>query len=133
MIYPPGKSFCSFGLREDEWIKHLLIVGMSGAGKTNLTFQILRELKEKTKPFLVFDWKKNYRDLRQLPEFKDLIVFTVSRKRSATISRHSSIQWARKPWLQFLLENRTISVSIRRTLKVKLVATRDESIGSFGG
>ncbi len=35
VIYPPGKSFCSFGLREDEWIKHLLIVGMSGAGKTN--------------------------------------------------------------------------------------------------
>lgn len=80
MIYPPGKPFCSFGLREDEWIKHLLIVGMSGAGKTNLTFRILRQLEAKKKPFLVFDWEKNYRDLRQLPEFKDLIVFTVSRK-----------------------------------------------------
>ena len=43
---------------------------MSGAGKTNLTFQILRQLRERKKPFLVFDWKKNYRDLSQLPEFK---------------------------------------------------------------
>ena len=29
---------------------------------------------------MIFDWKKNYRDLLQLPEFKDLKVFTVGRK-----------------------------------------------------
>ncbi len=27
MIYPPGESYCSFGLRESEWVKHILIVG----------------------------------------------------------------------------------------------------------
>ncbi len=79
VIYPPEKSYCDFGLREDEWIKHLLIVGMTGTGKTNLAFHILRELKKKNKPFTVFDWKRNYRDLRQLPEFKELQVFTVGR------------------------------------------------------
>lgn len=78
VFYPPDRKYCSFGLREDEWIKHVLIVGMTGVGKTNLAFHILRELKKKEKPFLVFDWKKNYRDLHQLPEFKSLRVFRVA-------------------------------------------------------
>lgn len=78
VIYP-DKIYCPFGLREDEWIKHILITGMTGVGKTNLAFQILKELNRKNKPFLIFDWKKNYRDLLQLPEFKDLKVYTVGR------------------------------------------------------
>jgi len=45
--------------------------------KTNLGFQILKELNRHKKPFLVFDWKKNYRDLKQFPEFKDLVVITL--------------------------------------------------------
>lgn len=60
--------------------QHILITGMTGVGKTNLAFQILKELKRKRKPFLIFDWKKNYRDLLQLPEFRDLKVYTVGRK-----------------------------------------------------
>lgn len=76
VIYP-DKSYASFGIRENEWIKHMLITGMTGTGKTNLCFHILRELRKKNKPFLVFDWKRNYRDLRQLPEFKDLKVYTI--------------------------------------------------------
>lgn len=46
VVYPPGKYYCPFGLRENEWIKHVLITGMTGAGKTNLSFQILKELKQ---------------------------------------------------------------------------------------
>lgn len=79
VIYP-DRVYCPFGLREDEWIKHVLITGMTGVGKTNLSFQILRELRKKNKPFLIFDWKKNYRDLLQLPDFKDVRVYTVGRK-----------------------------------------------------
>lgn len=78
VIYPEG-VFAKFGIREGEWIKHMLITGMSGVGKTNLAFHILRELHKNQKPFLVFDWKKNYRDLRQLPEFASLKVYTVGR------------------------------------------------------
>ena len=78
IIYPEG-VFAKFGIREDEWIRHMLITGMSGVGKTNLSFHILRELNRHKKPFLVFDWKKNYRDLRQLPEFEGLRVYTVGR------------------------------------------------------
>ncbi len=73
VIYP-DKEYADFGLREDEFIKHVLIVGMTGSGKTNLGYHVLRELSRKGKPFLVFDWKRNYRDLKQLPEFKDLKV-----------------------------------------------------------
>jgi len=80
VLYPAGKHYCPFGLREDEWVKHLLITGMTGAGKTNLVFHILKELKKKNKPFMVFDWKRNYRDLLQLPEFKDLLVFTIGKQ-----------------------------------------------------
>lgn len=80
VLYPPSKPFCGFGLRESEWIKHVLITGMTGTGKTNLVFRILQELRRHQKPFMVFDWKRNYRDLRQLPQFSDLFVFTVGRE-----------------------------------------------------
>ena len=73
VIYP-NIDYAKFGLKEDEFIKHILIVGMTGVGKTNLSFHILRELSKKGKPFLVFDWKRNYRKLKQLPEFRDLKV-----------------------------------------------------------
>lgn len=81
VIYP-DRGYARFGLREDEWLKHMLITGMSGTGKTNLCFQVLRELKRKGKPFLVFDWKKNYRDLVQLEQFEGLKVFTVGSRLS---------------------------------------------------
>lgn len=78
VIYP-GIPYCRFGLRENEWIKHVLITGMSGVGKTNLSFHLLRQLRTQGKPFLVFDWKKNYRDLKQLPGFENMKVYTVGR------------------------------------------------------
>ncbi|MFA5032760.1 MAG: DUF87 domain-containing protein [bacterium] len=87
--YPLGdvlyadKIYSEFGLCEDEWIKHMLIVGMTGTGKTNTVFQIIKELKKHDKPFLIFDWKKNCRDLLQFPEFKDTFVFTIGAKTSS--------------------------------------------------
>lgn len=76
-VWYAGKPYSAFGLREDEWIKHLLIVGMTGAGKTNTAFQILTQLKDHNKPFLIFDWKKNYRDLLQFPAFNNILIFTI--------------------------------------------------------
>lgn len=57
------KGFYPFGLREDEWIQHLSIFGRSGSGKTNLVLGIIKSFLEKKKPFLIFDWKRNYRDM----------------------------------------------------------------------
>ncbi|MEO0126292.1 MAG: DUF87 domain-containing protein [candidate division WOR-3 bacterium] len=95
-LFPPSKEIASgsyyigdvlynkkplypFGLREKEWIQHLGIFGRSGAGKTNLGFSIVSELVKKNKPFLIFDWKRNYRDLLSIPGFQDILVFTVGR------------------------------------------------------
>ena len=74
-----GKDLCEFALREDEWIQHVAILGRSGAGKTNIGFSILQQLKQKGKPFLLFDWKRNYRDLISLPGFEDVEIYTVGR------------------------------------------------------
>ena len=56
-----------------------MINGMTGAGKTNLALHVLRELRAKQKPFLVLDWKRSYRDLVQLRELSNTVVFTVGR------------------------------------------------------
>ena len=74
-----GKNLYPFGLRENEWIQHMAIVGRSGSGKTNIGFSILKILAEHQKPFLVFDWKRNYRDLLTRPEFRDVEVYTIGR------------------------------------------------------
>ena len=74
-----GKDFYDFGLREDEWIQHMAILGRSGAGKTNVGFLIIDQLKKHKKPFLLFDWKRNYRDLISLPGFEDVEIYTVGR------------------------------------------------------
>jgi len=81
-VFYAGKFYCRFGLREDEFIKHILIAGMTGTGKTNTAYQFLIQLKLKDKPFLIFDWKKNYRDLIQIPLFKELKIYTVGSKTS---------------------------------------------------
>ena len=73
------KDLYPFGLRENEWIQHLGIVGRSGAGKTNCGFLILQELHRHKKSFLLFDWKRNYRDLVALPEFNDVEIYTIGR------------------------------------------------------
>lgn len=68
-----------FALRPDELIQHTAIFGRSGAGKTNVAFNLLREFSSQSVPFLVFDWKKNYRDLLPHSKFQKLLVYTVGR------------------------------------------------------
>jgi len=74
-----GKKLYPFCLREHDWIKHVLIVGASGSGKTNLCFQVLKNFIYKKKPFLVLDWKRNYRDIITESYGKDVRIYTVGR------------------------------------------------------
>jgi hypothetical protein len=69
----------TFGLRESELIQHTAIFGRSGSGKTNVGFLFVLNLIKQNKPFLVFDWKRNYRDLLSLPECSCITVYTVGR------------------------------------------------------
>lgn len=68
-----------FGLREDEWIQHVGIFGRSGAGKTNLALNVISTLIQHKKPVLIFDWKRNYRDLLTLFPGEPIRIFTVGR------------------------------------------------------
>jgi len=79
IIYYGKEKFHWFGLREKEWIQHTGIFGRSGSGKTNVAFLIVLNLLKHGKPFLVFDWKRNYRDLLSLDCGKEILVFTVGR------------------------------------------------------
>ena len=101
-----GRDLYSFGLREPEWIQHIGIFGRTGAGKTNTGYLILRELAKHKKPFLVFDWKRNYRDLAALPEFEDIQIFTPGRD-IAPLSFNPLIPPAGTPpktWLKKIIE-----------------------------
>jgi len=71
-----GRSLYPFGLRESEWLQHISIFGRSGAGKTNTVFLLIKNLLHHKKPFLIFDWKRNYRDLLAGPD-KNTLVYTV--------------------------------------------------------
>lgn len=71
------KVLYPFGIREDEFIQHMAVFGRSGAGKTNTVALLIKELVRHKKPFLIFDWKRNYRDL--LAHGVPLEIYTVGR------------------------------------------------------
>ena len=77
----PGNPSGIFGIREKEWIRHCGIFGKTGSGKTTLMVKILKELCDKDKPFLIFDYKRNYRDLLKHSDFEKqgILIFTVGR------------------------------------------------------
>ena len=77
------KTTGKFGLREKDWVRHILISGMSGSGKTMLAFGILQSMIEKNKPFIVFDWKKSFRSLLKLD--KNMLCFTIGNNRIANL------------------------------------------------
>jgi hypothetical protein len=87
--YPIGRvmyanrPYSEFGINEHEWIRHCGIFGKTGSGKTTLAMNIIRELCRHDNPFLIFDYKRNYRDLINEPEFKDVLIFTVGRNNIA--------------------------------------------------
>lgn len=81
VIYP-DKPYSVFGLREDELCRHVMITGMTGTGKTTATMQIIKELKRHNKNFMVFDWQREYKKLRKLEQFKDLLVLRAGKDTS---------------------------------------------------
>ena len=66
VIYPDS-GYSRFGLTEQDLIRHVLVAGMTGSGKTNLSLLILRQIRAQQIPFMVFDFKQNYRRLANEP------------------------------------------------------------------
>ena len=101
-----GQECHPFGIRENEWLRHVAIFGTTGSGKTNCAFLLLRELASKKKPFMIFDWKRNYRDLLALPEFKGLKVYTIGRELSPLLFNPLIPPEGTNPqtWLKKLIE-----------------------------
>ena len=75
------KELYDFGIRKEELIKHVGIFGQTGSGKTTACMNLLRQLIKAKIPFMLFDWKRNYRDLLAHPDFRDeeILIFTVGR------------------------------------------------------
>ncbi len=72
-----GELRGDFGLREDEWLQHVAIVGRSGSGKTNTVYMLIANLLQKRIPFLITDWKRNYRPIISPNSEFPVLVYTV--------------------------------------------------------
>ncbi|MEI8120468.1 MAG: DUF87 domain-containing protein [bacterium] len=80
------KPYCPFGLRKDELMKHVGLFGQTGTGKTNAAHLLASQIHKLGTPIWVLEFKRGWRELRALPEFQDLLVFTVGRNDIAPIS-----------------------------------------------
>lgn len=60
------KVLWDFNLTGEELNQHMLITARSGAGKTTLIMQIMRQLLSRNIPFVVLDFKLDYRHLMKL-------------------------------------------------------------------
>lgn len=70
-----------FGISPNELMQNMAIFGRSGAGKTNISFQLLIQLIQNKIPFLYLDWKRTARHL--IPKIKAKInIYTAGRSLS---------------------------------------------------
>jgi len=80
------RPYSVFGLREEEFCKHVMVCGMTGVGKTTAALQVIKELKRHGKNFLVFDWQREYKKLRKLEGFEDTVVLRVGKDSTFTFN-----------------------------------------------
>ncbi len=74
------KELYDFKIGKQDLIRHVGVFGKTGSGKTNIAFHLVKGLLQEEVPFIIFDWKRNFRDLIKLPEYKGKIKFyTVGR------------------------------------------------------
>lgn len=86
MVVYADKPRCPFGLRENDMPQHVLILGRSGAGKTNVGYLLVWNLLRAGKPFIVLDWRRNYSHFLSRPEGKDILVFSLGEPKSLSFN-----------------------------------------------
>jgi hypothetical protein len=63
-----------FGLRDQDFIKHIGVFGATGSGKTTTAFRIIRQLCEQGKPFIILDPKGTWQSVIRKDWAKDVKV-----------------------------------------------------------
>lgn len=76
----PGVAPYPFRVRRNELLRHIFVLGPTGTGKSTLLLNLLIQVQEAGVPFMVFDFKRNYRTLLAAPAHDELVVFTVGRQ-----------------------------------------------------
>jgi len=75
-----------FGLRENDIPQHIVILGRSGAGKTNVGYLLVWNLLRAGKPFIILDWRGNYNHFTNTPEGKDVLLFSLGEAESLSFN-----------------------------------------------
>jgi len=81
IIYKDRKLYPLY-LKKEDFIKQIGIFSITGAGKTNVALLLALQLLKKDIPFMVIDWKRQWRSMLSLdnfPELKKVQVYTIGR------------------------------------------------------
>jgi hypothetical protein len=78
-VYYNSQKKQTFYLRKKDMPRHIAIFGTTGSGKTNACFTLIANLVYDDIPFLITDFKKNYRDLINSKAGKGIKVYTVGK------------------------------------------------------
>lgn len=81
VIYRDNKLFPLF-LKEEDFIKQIGIFSITGGGKTNTAMLLALQVLKKKIPFMVIDWKRQWRSmlsLKNFPGMKKVQVYTIGR------------------------------------------------------
>jgi hypothetical protein len=68
-----------FRVKRNELLRHIFILGPTGTGKSTLLLNLLIQIQAAGIPFMVFDFKRNYRCLLRAQGSEPLVIFTVGR------------------------------------------------------
>jgi len=85
-VFYNRKELHPFKIRFPELMGHVAYFGQTGSGKTNNAHLLATGLHRQGIPLWICDFKRTWRELRSLPDFKDLLVFTVGRDSVAPVS-----------------------------------------------
>ncbi|MDQ6891096.1 MAG: DUF87 domain-containing protein [Acidobacteriota bacterium] len=75
----PGLAPRPFRVRRNELLRHVFLLGPTGTGKSTFILGLLQQLLEDGKPFMAFDFKRNYRCLLHARAKHAMVVITVGR------------------------------------------------------
>lgn len=129
-----SKDIAQFNMRENDWIRHMCITGMSGSGKTTFAYQILGSFMYSEKPFLVFDWKQSFRQLLDVD--KKILVFTIGNESVRNLFKLNILQPPKnvgpREWINILCDIITESYFASFGVHKLLSETINELFRDFG-